>query len=109
MRRQSHPPRKGMLSGYMTALFLMSSSVIMTAGLNDMYRMKTLENLKILEQRAEAEQAALQQLKCRIENGEEIPDTVYLDVNADTGITLTVFLDPVTKQIVSVSEQCRDP
>ena len=109
MRKQSHPHRDGMLSGYMTALFLMASSVIMTTGMNDMYRMKTLANLQILQRRAEAEQAALQELKCRIEKGEETADTVYLNVDADTEITLTVFLDPLTKQIVSVHEEYRDP
>ena len=109
MRRQLHRLRKGILSGYMTAVFLMVSAVIMTVGLNDMYRMKTLENLKILEMRTEAERDALQQLKCRIENGEEVPDTVYITVDSDTQIILTVFLDPRTKEIISVSEQCRDP
>ena len=77
--------------------------------MKDLTGTKTLENLKILEMRTEAERDALQQLKCRIENGEEVPDTVYLTVDSDTQISLTVFLDPRTKEIISVSEQCRDP
>ena len=77
----------------MTAVFLLASMLLMTAMVNDLCRLRTLQNLQILEARLEKQRQAIACLKQRIEAGEITDSMVILHVEADREIVLTVLLD----------------
>ena len=109
MNGLSRMSRKGIVSGYFLAVFLLVSTMAMYAADNEMYRMKTAENLKIALQREEKAEEVLADLKCRLKSGEIIENPVILTAEADVVLTLTVYADEETKEIVSCITECRDP
>ena len=109
MKQRSPWSRKGVIAGYFLVIFLLAASLLTTAAVNDMRRLRTLENIRCAQQRTQQEAAAVHELMCRLKAGEQMENPVYLTLPDAPETTVAVFIDEASKEIIYWTEECRKP